>query len=207
MKRFILMILATVSSVAIADETSLYLGAHIGHGNAKDKYSVTGSNGTAIIDDLRADGIEGGGFIGYQFDFEKTAFSVELDYSSAAVDAEVASPVLDYPATVGLNQLLSFTGKFAVPVTEAAAVFFRAGYIIGEFEGSAQTQGVSLSGSDEQGGFVVGAGMEMGLSENLSLYGEYQHQNFGDFLTTISGLRIKQEVYINTFRTGLRYQF
>ncbi len=192
MKRLILIVLAVTSNIAIAAESGAYLGGHVGYGNANTKINI----GADTLDGLGSGGIAGGGFVGYQFGLEKTAFAVEVDYSLADIDSKLT--LNGGTTTAGLDSLLSFSGKLAYSVTDSAAVFLRGGYVIGDFDAG----GDLLTEGEKEGGFVLGFGMEIGLSENLSLYGEYQHQNFGRFDKNVDG-----KTKINAFRAGFRYQF
>ena len=205
--RFIAVLWATtLGNLTIAAESGPYLGAHIGYGKPDFKISFTDSVITANSSELSSGGIVGGGFLGYQFGFEKMAFAVEADYSGSGADTEIA--LGEGIVAAELNSLFSLTGKLAYSATDKAAVFIRAGYISGDFDASIEAPDTTENFSGDEDGWVVGVGLETELAENFSLYGEYQRQAFDDSSTVVDdGIVVRVKLNMNTFRAGIRYQF
>jgi len=129
----------------------------------------------AGVDD---DSVIGGAHIGYDYDFGRFVMGGEVEYE--ALDA-----------TVG-----------GVDVDSVTRLKVRAGYDAGRtlvygVAGGARAD--SSIGDDE--GYVVGAGVEYGLTQNISVGGEYLYHNFDNFAGT------GNDIEANTISARVNYRF
>lgn len=133
--------------------TGAYVGLAIGYGT----FDSSDSNpvGEAIND---ADGVFGGGFIGYQYDFGQYVLGAEVDFNAADFD--------------GIDQLHRLK--------------VRAGYDAGRFlpyitAGAAYAEGDASGSSFDDIGYLVGVGIDYQVTDRVTVGGEFIYQDFNNF--------------------------
>ena len=219
---------------AIYDWTGVYVGGHLGGGILVDSVSQNGisPNGFNLggSGTLRPAGVIGGGQIGANYEFAPWVVGVEGSWTDSAISG---STLINCPAvtctiglvTVGQERFTSHAQWFA-------ALTGRAGYAANDWlfyakaggawmhvsytEDLIGTAGANAVGvtvatqdlSDNRTGFTVGAGIELGLVENISAKIEYDFYDFGSKnynFNTITPVSVKSNLH--TLTIGLNYKF
>lgn len=143
------------------DWTGAYVGADLGWG-------------TQTLGGVSGDGINGGAFLGYDYDFGNAVVGGELQY-------------LTHDVTIGGTSLDSMARAKARLGYDAgpALVYATAGYAWADS---------SIGDGD---GYVAGIGMEYRLNNGLSVGAEYLHNefsNFGGSGNTLSGDTVEARI-------------
>jgi len=161
-----------------------------------------------------------GGFIGYNWQWNQAVIGLDLGYSRFSSLATDASDSIERIVTTSDNVShdVTITAQSSAKLVDYAALRGRFGYAFGRFNyansatvtdvwtpsgGSATTFG-PITQSDAQdnafaAGFVLGVGMDVALTPNLFLRGEWEYVGFG----TIGGIRTD----VNVARAGLGVRF
>lgn len=209
---------------AIYDWTGIYLGFHIGGGMLTDSFSqngnATGVNATAISSSgqLRPAGVTGGGQVGANYEFAPWVVGVEGSWTESGIQGNTKVGVTTAPATVN-------TERFTSNVLWVAAVTGRVGYAANDWLFYAKAGGAwmhvsytedLLAGlvvqasqviSDNRSGVTVGAGIEVGLVENLSGKIEYDFYDFGSRNYNFGLTPVSVRSDLHTLTVGLNYKF
>ncbi len=148
------MIVAPVEPVmASVDWSGFYAGAQLG-------YADVDSNGAG----LDGNGLLGGIHAGYRWDFGQYVAGAELDYDTADIDLAGGTSSVDDVARIKLMGGAEF-GNTLLYATAGAAY------------ADATVGGVDLSDD----GWFIGAGMDVAVSDSLSVGGELLQHQFDDF--------------------------
>lgn len=217
---------------AIYDWTGIYVGGHIGGGILVDSISQngvsTGGFNLANTGNLRPAGVIGGAQIGANYEFAPWVVGVEGSWTDSAISGPTVvgctgaggcvfvpsnSPIVSERFTSAAHWLAAVTGRAGYAANDwlfyakAGGAWMHVSYTedlltLGGFTAATQVM------SDNRTGFVVGAGIEIGLVENISAKIEYDFYDFGsknynfNFVTPVS---VKSDVH--TLTVGLNYKF
>ncbi|MCV6612310.1 MAG: porin [Amphritea sp.] len=163
-----MIVAASLSAPAMADDNSFYLGASLG----QTKVNFEEVSGVEIKDDKDTSWKI---FAGYNLN-ENVAF--ELTYHDFGKSEAVVSSVdVDVEAE---GYSLSVLGK--LPVSEQFGLFGRLGYI--HVDAEAEASGVTANGDADD--VLFGIGAEYAVSEAVSLRAEWERVNTDDELNTFS---------------------
>lgn len=140
--------------MASTDWTGAYVGAQLGYGDFS-------AEGTATEE---GDGAVGGVHAGYQYDFGSYVLGGELNLNTADIDADSGAATFD-----NLHELK-----------------FKAGYDAGKTliygtAGAAYADATVAGTEFSDTGYLVGAGVDYMLSDNVVLGGEVTYHQFDDF--------------------------
>jgi outer membrane immunogenic protein len=149
-----------------------------------------------------ANGVVGGGQLGYNWQSQQFVFGVEGDISAAdiGVSESVVVPGAVLNASASIDWLATIRGRVGVLVQPNLLLYGTAGLSIvnAEAHGSVTAMGlgtISASASDTESGFVYGVGVESKLSERMSVRVEYlgfgNLDKVGDFGIVRAGLNFK----------------
>ena len=162
----------------------LYGGVHLGWGWSDD-----------------ADGVVGGGQIGYNWQTQQFVYGIEADISGADIGVSdtfvVPGAVLN--ASASIDWLATIRGRVGYLIQPRLLLYATAGLSIvnAEAHGSVATGlgTISVSKSDTETGFVYGFGVEGKLTESTSARLEYlefsEPDRIGDFGVLRAGLNFK----------------
>ncbi|MEM8839484.1 MAG: outer membrane protein [Pseudomonadota bacterium] len=169
----------------------VYVGASVGFG-----FSGEFDDGGALAAE-NANGFVGGGIIGYNKQFDRWVVGLESEFSYTNLD--VSAPVgveadLDFIGTV--------TGRVGYTPTERILTYVEGGYAFGQIDVTAG----GASDSNIANGFVVGAGADYALTENISTGVEYNYINHGDETFNVGG-GTTSDFDGHTVRFNLKYKF
>ncbi|MCX8568772.1 MULTISPECIES: outer membrane protein [Hyphomicrobiales] len=198
------------------DWSGLHVGVHggIGGGTFDNSYIIeteVGPIGYYVSD--RAFGGFGGFQVGYNRQFASNwVAGVEADLSLSEIKAEHSE------STEG------FSSRYTVQVDWFGTVRGRLGYaeenVLFYGTGGAAYGKISYSDSDSDGfsealsdtnlGWTAGAGVEYGITDNVTLKTEYLYVDLGSLKGTnliFTGDRIEMDTAFHTLKTGLNYKF
>lgn len=180
------------------DWSGLYVGAHIGYGEASyDGIFQGGSSfGTDYLgEDLDLGGFIGGIHVGFNHQIDSIVIGIEGDVSLADwQDRLHYGNASTYSGHAGdINMLASIRGRIGFVPTERTLVFATAG---AAFSDAKYTQYGSGDPTDSERaivkfkdvGLVVGGGAEMAVTDNLRIRAEGLYYMFGDDKDTDFGL-------------------
>jgi len=214
---------------AIYDWTGIYVGGHIGGGMLVDSVSQngisTGGFNLASTGDLRPAGVIGGAQIGANYEFAPWVVGVEGSWTDSAI---VGSTLISCSGPCSFGPTLIASERFTSDAAWFAALTGRVGYAAndwlfyakagGAWMRVAYTEDLLTSGGgvtaatqvfdDNRTGFTVGAGIEIGLVENISAKIEYDFYDFGSKnynFASITPVAVKSDLH--TFIVGLNYKF
>ncbi|SRR5579872_609957 len=214
---------------AIYDWTGIYVGGHIGGGILVDSISQNGVSPGGFnltnTGNLRPAGVIGGGQIGANYEFAPWVIGVEGSWTDSAISGPTvigctggcvflpSTAVVSERFTSAAHWLAALTGRAGYASNDwlfyakAGGAWMHASYtedLLGIGGATVATQVLS----DNRTGFTVGAGIEIGLVENISAKIEYDFYDFGSknynfsFVTPVS---VKSDLHALT--VGLNYKF
>jgi outer membrane immunogenic protein len=229
---------------AMYDFTGIYGGFHVGAGIANDTFTaqstVLETSGTQTTVNPYA--VIFGGQFGVNYQFTPWVVGIEGTYTASDISGSGIAPTLLTNA-FGVTQRSTAAPKWFATATA------RVGYALNDLlfyaKGGAawmqadytqdilqpNTQSILQSGlgsvnstqtiTDTRTGFVVGAGVEYGMTENLSAKIEYDFLDFGtttynfnNLSATLFGasvplgsIPISEQSYVHMFTVGLNYRF
>jgi len=193
----------TVASPAY-DWTGLYVGGFAGYGWSTDEFSAAGL-GSLSID---GNGFEGGVRAGYDYDLGGVVLGVFGDIAASNIAATLALGG-GSSVTSTVDRIGTIQAKLGVPVSDTLLVYAHGGYAYGHASEDISAGGAHIGSLDENhNGWTIGAGLQVALTHNISLTGEYSYYDFGS--TTIAtgvGLSLDERITANAITAGLQYKF
>lgn len=203
--------------------TGFYVGAHGGY--ATGQASVRDTNGGVNPGPFgyTPSGGFGGAQLGYNYQFSRFVVGIEADlgYMGATGKGVIGS------ANAAAHQDLTLSGGFygdvtgRLGVTLGNALFYgKGGYAYFDTRAKQQTTnpGYTPTGTGAYDGYVVGGGIEYGLTSNVTIKAEYLHYDLGSqggYQTNVGdksspiGYRFLNETSLrfDTFKIGANYRF
>lgn len=173
--------LALSAQTALAAPASgPYFGVQVGHDSFEVKAENTDFGGTAIsADGLSGNGASGGIYAGYDLALTSTGFvGVEagFDYSAAAISISSGGDT----ASVKARETYSVAARLGLAVANSTGIYAKLGYANTRFKATAVSGGTTLfSDSRSKGAFVYGGGIETGLTDRLTIRGEFTVADYG----------------------------
>jgi outer membrane immunogenic protein len=216
---------------AIYDWTGIYVGGNIGGGILTDSAS---QNGVSVLPgatnlvgsaNLSPAGVIGGGQIGANYEFAPWVVGIEGSWDASAVQGNTltgiasTTPIVFPPPSPPPTQ-----ERFTSNVLWLAALTGRVGYAANDWlfygkaggawmrvtytedllnPGNVGTQDIS----DSRTGFTIGAGIEIGLVENISAKIEYDFYDFGSRNYNFVFTPVSVRSDLHTLTVGLNYKF
>nr|WP_210307877.1 outer membrane protein [Aminobacter niigataensis] len=199
------------------DWSGLYIGVHggIGGGEFDNSYLIeteVGPIGYNVSD--RAFGGFGGVQAGYNHQLAPNwVAGVEVDFSLSGIKAEHSESSSE-----------GFSSRYAIQIDWFGTLRGRLGYaqdnVLFYGTGGAAYGRISYSDSDSDGfnealadtnlGWTAGAGVEYGITNDITLKTEYLYVDLGSLKATnliYTGDRIEMDTAFHTLKTGLNYKF
>jgi outer membrane immunogenic protein len=192
--------------------TGFYIGGNLGgawsRGSVED--SLFGLSASAS-----RDGFIGGGQLGFNYQFSNIVLGVEWDFDWTSLDATGSgrsTPIGFLQASAETRWVSTLAARFGVAAWNSALLYGKAG--VGWVDNSATvtnlTTGASISASNRNSGWLVGAGVEWALAGNWSAKLEYDFLHL-DSLTfgpgPFLGDTFTTNREIQMLKVGLNYRF
>ena len=152
----------------------LYAGVHVGFGDA--------------------DGIVGGGQLGYNWQSGRIVYGVEVDFSLSSMSEEVSacSNFVCGHASASLDWTASVRGRVGYLIDPRILAYATAGFGIASWSAEASVPGASIRLDGTESDFVFGLGVEGKISDTMTARVEYL--GFGD-------------LDVDIIRAGLNFRF
>ena len=148
----------------------------------------------------RGRGVSVSGLGGVLAQVNNFVFGVELDLSLSSLDD--TKVITGIPVTAEIDWTGSLRGR-AGYAFDNVLIYGTAGLAMGRFSLSRP----GLSASSTQFGWTVGAGIEMGITENFTARAEYLYSDLGSVSGTLAGSPFSTEFDSHSVRAGVIYRF
>lgn len=188
--------------------TGIYVGAEAGGAfqNLDTDLNIAGTR-VATLDGFGGQGLLAGGTLG--FDYQMGRFVVgalgDVDWNNTESTASVLGI-----ANARLQEQwgADVLGRVGFLANDRSLIYALGGWSWEKYEGSLSIPllGVSLSDDETTNGFTVGAGLEVMVTNNLSVKGEYRYTDF-DSIDFGTGGVIDIEPERQSARVGVNYKF
>ena len=218
---------------AIYDWTGIYVGGHIGGGLLVDSVSQngvsTGGFNLAGTGNLRPTGVIGGAQVGANYEFVPWVVGIEGSWTDSAISGnaligctgpcaiKTSATKTTAPAqerfTSNPQWFAAATGRFGYAANDwlfyakAGGAWMRVAYTEDLLTPGGVTATTQIA-NDNRSGFTVGAGIELGLVENISAKIEYDFYDFGSKnYNFIAITPVSVNSNLHTIIVGLNYKF
>jgi outer membrane immunogenic protein len=190
-----------------------------GHSDQTDPGVPCAFFGTCVPIIILGDGtytVDGGvigGTLGYDWQKGPWVFGVEGDYSWADISGSSstcgASSPIPHSCGARLESLGTLRGRigYAMAATGNWLPYVTGGLAVGELK--AWDAFFASSGSDFRAGWTVGAGVEVGLTQNWTFKLEYLYADLGNgqVFDVVPGVPESVNFTANIIRAGIKYRF
>ncbi|MEP0519044.1 MAG: outer membrane protein [Hyphomicrobiales bacterium] len=169
------------------DWSGAYLGAMLGY--QWGDFDVQG------LGDVEADGYVAGGYVGYNFQSGNLVFGIEGDLAATDLKETSGGVTLESDLTGSIRGRVGYA-------FDRILAYGTGGVAFADVSASDGT----VSDDNWHSGYVVGAGIEAAMSENVLARVEYLYTDFGDEtynLTTATDADLSS----HTVRAGIGYKF
>ncbi len=182
--------IVAAQTAAAADWTGFYIGANVG--GVFGDVDLTGvSEATSYVNiapgqvfTFNPDGVLGGAQFGYNFEFSGWLFGLEI--SGHGMDFDDALPVGSDTLSMEADWLATGTARLGFILNADSLAYIKGGYATGNIKtryldtsGGPTTTGV-LDTDEVHQGWIVGAGFEHMIGENVSFGLEYNYIDLGE---------------------------
>ena len=147
---------------------------------------------------------------GYRFEaFEDSFLEIEAFYADETAETQNINGVI--VSDIELTSSYGVDVHLGQKITDKFSVYGLVG--IAQYEGDANLSYTFAAPTDsvsiEETGFVYGAGVEIGLTSNISTFGEVRITNDLEFDTPVDqgGVTSENDLDFTGIRTGLKYKF
>ena len=178
-----------VTALPSNDWSGFYLGALLG-------YSWGEGNTDTTLNEIEADGIDGGGFLGANWLAGNFVFGAEADVLASGLEGEEGGLEIDQGvngslrarAGIALDQFLLY-GTAGIAATEA------------EISAGGDSDSAALLG------WTAGAGGEAMLTDNITARVEYRYTDYEDETFTLDGGAAETDLTTHSVRGGIGFKF
>lgn len=204
----LLVVSSTVEAAGRLD--GFYVGGKVTRDTYSDDINVTATDGidTASfgIDSLSGDGFAAALFIGYDLEVNRWHLGIEGEYGFSGADMNFSYELngTEEVASIEARETYGATARFGYEVMNGALVYGRAGWVETKFRGNPGT-------STREDGPRFGGGVELALSDQLSVRAEYLFTDYGNSTTTVTEANVtetwEESVTGEAFNLGLAVRF
>ncbi|MCP1199283.1 outer membrane protein [Notoacmeibacter sp. MSK16QG-6] len=182
-----------------------YAGLQLGYGWADTDWTYQTGGDTVDVD---PDGVFGGLYAGYNYQFGSLVAGAEIEANIADIDDETDCPSAAFDCRGEVNAFGSLRARFGYAADRFLA-YGTGGLALGHMKietedltGNVNNEGKVLLG------YTVGGGVETLIGSNVVLRAEYDYYNFEDEDFTVDGgNEIETDLDMHTIRFGLAYKF
>jgi len=200
--------------------TGIYFGGHVGAGLLADTVSQAAPGTLAANARVGPVGIDGGAQAGVNFQFATFVVGAEATWSATNLTG-YGSVLNTNPAMIGTERYTSAplwfstaTGRLGYAANDwlfyvkGGGAWMQIGYTDDFLIGGATQNSQAFSGNRD--GYTLGAGLEYGLTENVSARMEYDFFDFGTktynyTVTNLVPVSVRSDLHTLVF--GLNYRF
>lgn len=191
---------AVIAAASSVDWSGFYAGAHIGYGAGTMHLE---SPGLIDADDENqdVDGFLGGVQLGYNVQMDSVVVGVQTDLSLSTIasdeDGGGADDTVDW--------LGSTTARIGLAL-DGVLPYVKAGVAYGG--GTGDAAGVQVSNTHV--GWTAGAGVEIAVADNISVFGEYAYTDLGTETYSFGApvnANVDVSMQLHTVKAGLNFGF
>jgi opacity protein-like surface antigen len=196
---------------ALYNWTGFYLGANIGGAwvNGALTDTLTGASFTGNVNPAI-----GGATVGYNLQLANIVFGIEGTFDGTSLgnnNDTVTTPIDSFQGRVVTNWVSTLAARVGVAQNNWL-IYAKGGggWADNTVTVTSLTTGVSVSSSNTPGGWLVGGGIEYGLSANWSIKVEYDYLHLSDWnggSPFLPGDTINLSRQINMITFGANYRF
>ena len=193
--------------------TGFYIGGNLGGAWARG--SVNDSL-FGLSADLNRSGFIGGGQLGVNYQFSNIVLGAEWDFDWTSLDAtgngRFVPGIGTLQGAANTRWISTLAARFGVVLGNGALLYGKAGgaWVDNNATVTNLTTGASISASNRNSGWVVGAGVEWALAGNWSAKLEYDFLKLDDLTFgpgPFRGDTFTASREIQMFKVGLNYRF
>lgn len=181
--------------------SGFYVGLNAGYGFATATETAPG-----LSSSIDLSGFVGGAQVGANYQFGAAVFGVEADFDGTT--QSYTTSALGATGTAKIPYFTTIRGRIGAAF-DRILVYATAGGGWGEESASITVPGVG-SASSQSSRFIwaAGAGLEYGITQNLSARIEYLFLDTGSFtVASFPGFNVTGTVYDDIVRAGVNYRF
>jgi outer membrane receptor protein involved in Fe transport/opacity protein-like surface antigen len=196
------------SPAAVSDRynwSGFYLGLNAGGAFGINTVSASAGGGSASV---KEPGFLGGAQVGANYQTGPVVWGFEADYDASTQNKSLPAGVLT-GSTSQTPWLATLRGRFGIAF-DRYLVYATAGGAAGELRSIANIPAGTTNTTVTYGTWTAGAGLEYGITDNLSARVEYLYLDKGHIATGAIGppaTTITSRVQDNLVRAGLNYRF
>jgi len=197
--------------VPAASGISFYGGVHGGYGWSRFSSSVA----IGTVDSVSPEGAIGGGQLGFNYQIDKLVLGAEGDFSLASVQKSASGTILGVPMSASVRHL--WFGTLAGRVGYAfgrTLPYVKGGVAWTRYKIDVDAPSIGgASGSENRTGWMIGAGVEQAVTDQVSVKLEYNYIDFGTIdrtALTNDGLTVTPiDIKLTTqlVKLGVNYRF
>ena len=183
-------------AVPSADWSGFYVGGHVGYG-----VGVMNLSAPFIDADDEEQDVEGylaGIQLGYNMQMDAVLFGLQTDLSVSTIASDEDGGGEDDT----IDWLGSTTARIGI-VADSLVPYLKGGVAYASGTGHAADD----SDSKVQFGWTVGAGLEVALTDSISLFGEYDYYNFGESTYEFDVGDVDVQTDLHVVKAGLNFRF
>jgi len=210
-------VVVTPPAPAVFDWSGLYVGANIGYAfGGSDVVGVDPAGAFAgDAGELELNGLFGGVQAGFNWQFGSVVAGIETDFQLASINdsLEATGPAPAVGTITGdLNWFGTVRGRVGVAF-DRALVYATGGLAYGNYEVTFDPTGPAAAVSDSQMlvGWTAGAGLEYGITDNISAKLEYLYVDLGaddyELGTGPGAFQTQGSANFHSVRLGVNYRF
>ena len=192
----------------VYDWTGFYVGVHAG-GDIGGEYEADITTPGNVDDKFDSDGFLGGGQIGFNYQMNQFVIGAEADFSFTGIDGDgtIDIPGLGDTAVDAETDWISTIRARLGYAFDNFLVYGTGGIAFANVEVSE-----GLTGSDDDNthiGYALGAGIEAGLTQNVSLRAEYLYLDFEEEDISLAGGAVTGDASADNhiLRAAINYRF
>jgi outer membrane receptor protein involved in Fe transport/opacity protein-like surface antigen len=185
--------------------TGFYLGLNAGDAFGINTVTASGGGGSASV---KEPGFLGGAQVGANYQTGPIVWGFEADYDASTQNKSLPAGVLT-GSTSQTPWLATLRGRVGIAF-DRYLVYATAGGAAGELRSIANVPAGTTNTTVTYGTWTAGAGLEYGITDNLSARVEYLYLDKGNIQTGVIGppaTAITSHLQDNLVRAGLNYRF
>ena len=156
-----------------------YLGGYLGGGAAVTRVTSPLLPG-ASFDGLGGEGIHGGLFAGYNYQFSPSLVAgLQGEFGLTDISTDLKVPSVPLTASLRPDYTLGISGRLGWLANSDTLLYVIGGYTHAWTKGKINLAGLAFSRKQGFDGFHVGAGMETRLTETITARVEYRFTQYG----------------------------
>lgn len=185
--------------------TGFYGGVTAGYSMGSGEVTNTSVDVTQSVDDVS--GFIGGIQAGYDFQIGSVILGAAADYAFTNAEGSRTVLFLETPTTgtIEIDSTATFRARLGYVFSDAIMGYLTGGVAMSDYTVSVETSVFSDSEDQTATGYVVGAGAEYRLTENITSFGEYRYYSYNSI--EFDDLGAEADFDQNEVRVGINYRF